>query len=128
MCHFRVEEKASSGFNKFHEKKAKQLADKKTGTLRKISSLISKQTNSIRRHDIVQDNLFDNPELEKVDEEYEKIFSTLEEAVVNDVKHQVNLTTSLCMAANDKSIDELSEIIQNSYKVLVIDTLSLLSG
>ncbi|KAL0272505.1 UNVERIFIED_CONTAM: hypothetical protein PYX00_005444 [Menopon gallinae] len=89
----RNEEKPSSGFNKFHEKKAKQIADKKTGTLRKISSLISKQTNSIRRHDTIQDNLFDNPELEKVDQEYENVFSSLDESVVNDVKHQNSYKT-----------------------------------
>lgn len=106
-----------SGFNKFQEKKAKQISDKKTsGTLKKISSLISKPSHNARRSDFTPDPNLDRTELDKVDQEYMESFGDLKSGILNDIRKQIkNFTTTILTV--DKPIDELSEVVQNSYKV-----------
>lgn len=106
------------GFSKFQEKKAKQAADKRpTGTLKKISSLISKPSNTtVKQSDSLPDNYYKNPELLKINEEYSHLFDTLEKAVFVDVKKQIKSVLTYIFKS-EKTIDELSEIVQNSYKV-----------
>lgn len=107
-----------TGFSKFQEKKAKQ--DKRpTGTLKKISSLIGKQSNTTtKRSDHVQENYYENPELHRITDEYSQIFDALDKSVFVDVKKQINNVLT-CVFKSEKTVDELSEIVQNSYKVNV---------
>ncbi|KAK6625185.1 hypothetical protein RUM43_005476 [Polyplax serrata] len=112
----RIEDKKMTGFSKFQEKKAKQ--DKRpTGTLKKISSLIGKQSNTTtKRSDHVQENYYENPELHRITDEYSQIFDALDKSVFVDVKKQINNVLT-CVFKSEKTVDELSEIVQNSYKM-----------
>lgn len=109
-----------SGFSKFQEKRAKQISDKKTSTtLRKISTLITKPSHSMRKIDFVLENYLENPELDKINQDYQELFVGISPHVIADTKKQIkNFTTTVLMV--ERTVEELTEFVQNSYKVNMI--------
>lgn len=64
----------------------------------------------------MNDSFYDKPELKKIDEEYAEFFKTLEKTVYSDVKRNIKSILTYIFKS-ERSIEELSEIVQNSYKV-----------
>ncbi|GLG94996.1 Rab5 GDP/GTP exchange factor [Gryllus bimaculatus] len=103
-----------AGFSKFEEKKRQHL--KKTKLLK-----IFRKSSSARdsgRPEQTQEGASKNPELEKLKQDHQELFSNLGHRVEHDVhKHISSFYKAIREFVDVETIDELSEKVQNLYQV-----------
>ncbi|XP_069669184.1 rab5 GDP/GTP exchange factor-like isoform X2 [Periplaneta americana] len=105
------------GFSKFEEKK-RQQAEKKTKLLKLSVFRKSSSAKDSGRAEQWQELYSANPELEKLKQDYQDLFSSVSQQVERDVRKFINaFNINILKCADTSPVEELSEIVQNYYQV-----------